>query len=141
MEKINVTTVIEASLDKVWECYTNPLHVEEWNHASDDWECPYAESDLVEGGRFLYTMSAIDGSVSFDFEGEFTEIIPEEKIVYRMDDGREAEVTFEDNGDDTVTVTTVFDPETENSPEMQQAGWQAILDNFKQHTETVELEA
>lgn len=141
MEKITVTTNIGAPLSKVWECYTNPLHVEEWNHASDDWECPYAENDLVEGGRFLYTMSAIDDSASFDFEGEFTEIIPEEKIAYRMDDGREAEVTFEDNGDDTVTVTTVFDPETENTPEVQQAGWQAILDNFKQHTETVELEA
>lgn len=139
MEKITVTTVIEAPLSKVWECYTNPLHVEEWNHASDDWECPYAESDLVEGGRFLYTMSAIDGSVSFDFEGEYTEIIPEEKIAYTMDDGREAEVTFEDNGDDTVTVTTIFDPETENTPEMQQAGWQAILDNFKKHVETTEL--
>ncbi len=139
MEKITVATVIEASLDKVWECYTNPLHVEEWNHASDDWECPYAESDLVEGGRFLYTMSAIDGSASFDFEGEFTEIIPEEKIVYKMDDGREAEVTFEDDGADNVTVATIFDPETENPLEMQQAGWQAILDNFKKHVETTEL--
>ncbi len=139
MEKITVTTVVEAPLNKVWECYTNPLHVEEWNHASDDWECPYAENDLVEGGRFTYTMAAVDGSVSFDFEGEYTEIIPEEKIAYTMDDGREAEVYFEDDGADNVTVTTIFDPETENTPEMQQAGWQAILDNFKKHVETTEL--
>ena len=29
-----------------------------------------------------------------------------------------------------------FDAENENSHELQQAGWQAILNNFKSYTET-----
>ncbi|MFN5910641.1 MAG: activator of HSP90 ATPase, partial [Bacteroidota bacterium] len=33
-------------------------------------------------------------------------------------------------------VTIIFDPETENSIELQRNGWQAILDNFKKYTET-----
>jgi hypothetical protein len=33
-------------------------------------------------------------------------------------------------------VTVTFDPETENSIELQRNGWQAILDNFKKYAET-----
>jgi len=33
-------------------------------------------------------------------------------------------------------VTETFDAETENPLEMQQTGWQAILNNLKQYTET-----
>lgn len=139
MEKITVETIIKAPLSKVWECYTNPLHVEEWNHASEDWECPYAESDLVAGGSFTYTMSAVDGSESFDFSGVYREVMTEEKIAYTMEDGREVEVLFKEDEVGSVTVTTIFDPETENTPELQQAGWQAILDNFKRHVESIDL--
>jgi len=32
-------------------------------------------------------------------------------------------------------VKETFDAETENSPELQRAGWQAILDNFARHVE------
>ena len=43
-------------------------------------------------------------------------------------------VTFKAEGDDTMIIET-FDPETENSPEMQRAGWQSIMDNFKSYVE------
>ena len=33
-------------------------------------------------------------------------------------------------------VTTSFDPENENTIEMQKGGWQAILENFKKYTES-----
>ena len=32
-------------------------------------------------------------------------------------------------------VTETFDPEHENPEEMQRAGWQAILENFKKYVE------
>jgi hypothetical protein len=32
-------------------------------------------------------------------------------------------------------VVEVFEPESQNSLEMQKGGWQAILDNFKKYTE------
>jgi hypothetical protein len=37
---------------------------------------------------------------------------------------------------DGTRVETVFDAEAQNPPEMQQAGWQAILDNYRKHIET-----
>ena len=51
-----------------------------------------------------------------------------------MEDGRKATTTFEYLNGKT-KVTTSFDAESENPLEMQRGGWQAILDNFKKHTE------
>jgi len=51
-----------------------------------------------------------------------------------MGDGRKADVLFTNNENDT-RVTILFEPESENSLELQQEGWQAILDSFKVYTE------
>ena len=51
-----------------------------------------------------------------------------------MGDGRKVKVTFEGKGNETKVVET-FDAEDQNPLEMQQGGWQAILDNFKKYTE------
>lgn len=134
MTQITVTTLVEAPIEHVWECWTNPDHIMEWNHASDDWHCPAATNDLTIGGTFSSTMSANDGSVSFDFEGTYTDIVENERIEYSLADDRHISVTFEEEGD-KIRVTEVFDAESENPIEMQQAGWQAILDNFRDYTE------
>ncbi|MBI3897491.1 MAG: hypothetical protein HY308_04240 [Gammaproteobacteria bacterium] len=36
---------------------------------------------------------------------------------------------------DGVVVKETFDAETENPPELQRTGWQAILNNFGRHVE------
>ena len=46
-----------------------------------------------------------------------------------MEDGRKAIITFETDGD-ALVITESFDPENMNPPELQQQGWQQILDNF-----------
>ena len=136
MNPITVEVVIEAPLETVWTMYTEPDHVTKWNAASEDWHSPKAENDLREGGAFNYRMEAKDGSAGFDFTGTYTAVVPREHIAYTMDDGRKVEVTFASEGDGTRVVTT-FDPESENPPEMQHDGWQAILDNFKRYVEGV----
>ena len=80
-------------------------------------------------------MEARDGSFGFDFEGIYEQVAHECKLAYTMPDGRKVETSFEDLEDKT-GVRTVFDPETENPIEMQRAGWQAILDNFKKYAES-----
>ena len=72
--------------------------------------------------------------MGFDFGGEYTRVIPGERIEYRLGDGREVQVEFRTtpNG---VQVTETFDAESQNPAEMQRAGWQAILDHFKRHVE------
>lgn len=131
---LTVQNNINAPLEKVWQYWSEPEHIVNWNHASDDWHSPKAENDLRAGGRFVSTMAAKDGSMSFDFEGVYDEVVPQQRIAYTMADGRKVEITFKSNGDST-EVIEAFEAENIHSLEMQQAGWQAILDNFKKYVE------
>lgn len=132
--KITVQTQVRGDLKKVWNAWTDPKHIIHWNNASPDWCTPKAEVDLKNGGTFTYRMEAVDGSIGFDFQGTFTKVEPHSLIFYKMADGREASITFADKGDG-VEIVEVFDAENVNPHEMQQAGWQAILDNFKKYVE------
>jgi hypothetical protein len=51
-----------------------------------------------------------------------------------MEDGRQVQVEFSESAAG-VLVRETFDAESENSPEDQRQGWQAILDNFARHVE------
>jgi uncharacterized protein YndB with AHSA1/START domain len=128
---ITVEVVVEAPLARVWAYWTSPEHVTKWNFASEDWHCPSAFNNLCVGGRFVYTMAAMDGSMSFDFSGTYTEVVIGERIINQLDDGRMMSVFFEEFGPDQTRVVEIFDAEEENSLDLQREGWQAILDNFK----------
>jgi uncharacterized protein YndB with AHSA1/START domain len=132
--KITVECTIKSSLDKVWDFWTIPEHIMQWNHASDDWHTPKATNNLIVGGRFCYTMAAKDGSFSFDFEGTYKEVIEKKSIKYTLDDDREVSIDFIAIGD-TVEIVETFEAETQNTIELQQSGWQAILNNFKKLVE------
>ncbi|MDH7604513.1 MAG: SRPBCC family protein [Melioribacter sp.] len=133
-EKIKVKTTISADRQKVWDYYTKPEHITKWNFADPSWHCPSASNDMRVGGKYSARMEAKDGSFGFDFEAVYTEINEGQNFTYEFG-GRLATIDFKEaNGQTEVTVT--FDPETENPIEMQQQGWQAILNNFKKYTET-----
>lgn len=132
---ITIETIVNAPVEKVWESWTEPEHIKKWNSASEDWHTPKAENDLRVGGAFSSRMEAKDGSFGFDFGGIYDEVIKHKLIAYTLGDDRKVKVTFEGNGSST-KVTEDFDAENTNPIEMQQGGWQAILDNFKKYTET-----
>lgn len=134
-EKITVETIVEAPVQKAWDCWSEPACIMQWNAASDDWHTPKATNDLRTGGSFTARMEAKDGSAGFDFGGTYTKVSPLENIAYSMEDGRTVSVTFADLMGRTL-VSETFDAETENPAEMQRQGWQAILDNFKKHVES-----
>lgn len=132
--KITIQATIEADLKKVWEYYTEPQHITNWNFASDDWCCPKASNDLRPGGKYFTRMEAKDGSFGFDFEVTYDDVIIGQKIAYTMLDGRQASATFNSLNNQT-EVVVIFDAETQNAVELQRDGWQAILNNFKKYTE------
>lgn len=135
MEPIIVHTTIHASPEKVWKFFTEPEHIVQWNFAHESWHCPHAENSPFPGGEFKYTMAAKDRSASFVFHGTYTEIIPLQKIEYHIEDGRKVEVIFNEIEENTVEVFERFEPEHINSLEMQEHGWQAILNEFKKYVE------
>jgi len=132
---ITVQVTVQAPVEKVWKCWTLPEHVTRWNFASPDWCSPNAENDLRAGGKFSYRMEARDGSVGFDFYGFYEEVTPGELITYTMGDGRRVRIEFTGQGNETRVVES-FEAEDTNSLELQQFGWQSILDNFKKHAES-----
>jgi uncharacterized protein YndB with AHSA1/START domain len=134
MKKITVTTTINCDIVTVWNTWNKLSAIQKWYHASDDWECTKAINDFRPAGSFCYTLSAKDKSTSFELKGNYTLVKHHSKIWYTLEDGRKVAVIFTQE-DGAVTITEEFMPESENTHEMQLAGWQAILTSFKQYVE------
>jgi uncharacterized protein YndB with AHSA1/START domain len=131
---ITIETIIAAPVEKVWAMWSEPQHIQQWNFAGDDWHCPKSVVDLRTGGSFVSTMAARDGSFSFDFGGVYESVEMHKCIAVLLGDGRKWITTFESHESGT-RVVEAFEPENQNPEEMQQAGWQMILDRFKGYVE------
>jgi uncharacterized protein YndB with AHSA1/START domain len=131
--QLTVKAMVKAPINRVWQAYTTPQDIILWNAASDDWHTTAATIDLREGGQFSSRMEAKDGSMGFDFAGTYTKIVPQSAIDYDFGD-RKASVRFAQT-DEGVYVLVNFDPENEFPQEVQQQGWQSILDNFAKYVE------
>lgn len=134
--QITVRTTVAAPIATVWTAYTTPADIVQWNAASADWHTTAARVDLRVGGEFSSRMEARDGSAGFDFAGTYTAVVPHRLIAYAFGD-RTARIEFAE-GQDGVTVTVTFDAESTHSIEQQRDGWQAILDNFRRHVESLD---
>lgn len=131
---IGVEVMVKAPMERVWGAWTEPEHIVKWAFASADWEAPQAENDLRVGGKFRTRMQAKDGSAGFDFNSTYAAVKEYELIEYEIEGGRKVRVEFVELPWG-VRVAETFEPETENPEDMQKAGWQAILDNFKKYAE------
>lgn len=133
-KKVTIEATVNAPVDKVWKLWNGPEHIMKWNTASPDWHTTKSEVDLKPGGKFSSRMEAKDGSFGFDFAGVYDAVKTNEQIDYTMGDDRKVNNIFSSQGGNTKVVVT-FDAENENPIEMQQGGWQAILNSFKKYTE------
>lgn len=131
--KITVETTIAAPIERVWSAWNTPEDIQQWNAASDDWHTTKSTVDLREGGSYSSRMEAKDGSMGFDFAGTYTKVVEQERIESSFGD-RTLVVEFLVAAEQ-VTVRETFDAETVHSEDLQRAGWQAILDNFKKYVE------
>jgi uncharacterized protein YndB with AHSA1/START domain len=132
-ERITVRAMVKAPRQKVWDCYTQPHHITRWNFADESWQCPHATNDVRVGGTYNARMEARDGSMGFDFVAIYTEVSEGHQFSYEFGN-RQATVTFEESAEGTEVVIS-FEPETEHSLELQQAGWQSILNRFQSYAE------
>jgi len=131
--KITVETLVNAPIEKVWNEYSAPAAIKQWNAASSDWHTTAASVDLRVGGQFASRMEAKDGSMGFDFAGTYTRVEAPHLIEYRFGE-REAQLRFSE-GPGGVSVRVSFDAEPTHSVEQQQGGWQAILESFRRYVE------
>jgi uncharacterized protein YndB with AHSA1/START domain len=135
--KITVETKIAAPIRQVWEAWTSPEDIKQWNAASDDWHTTAASVDLRVGGTFSSRMEAKDGSLGFDFAGTYTRVVDRELIECSFGDRTLLVQFLPTEGE--VTVRETFDLETTHSEEQQRQGWQAILDSFAKFVEAKQI--
>ncbi len=133
---ITVITSLQTSLEDAWNIWTLPEHIIKWNFASEEWHCPNATNPIHNGGKFSWRMEAKDKSMGFDFSGTYVHVKPLDQLRLQLDDNREVSITFTQK-DDYVEVKEVFEPETQNSIELQKQGWQAILNQYKKYAESI----
>lgn len=133
---ITIEITVAAPVSTAWRAWTSPDLITKWNFALDEWACPRAEIDLRVGGKFKYRMEAKDGSMGFDFEGEFTAVESNRRIEYSLGDDRKVTVEFIPEAGKT-RVVEKFEAEDAHSAEQQRQGWLAILGNFKKLVESL----
>jgi len=131
---LEVSVQIAAPLSEVWNKWTQAEHVVNWNFAHESWCCPKAEVDFRVGGASNYRMEAKDGSFGFDLKATFLDLQFPSYIASQLEDGRGVEVQFIE-GENGVLLKQRFEPESENPLDLQQQGWQAILNQFKFYCE------
>jgi uncharacterized protein YndB with AHSA1/START domain len=134
--KITIEVTIEKKLEQVWNLWNEPEHIMKWNHASEDWHTVRAENELRVGGKYFYRMEAKDGSIGFDCDAVYIEVLLMKKLEYIGFGDRTVTIHFQAQGEKTRIIET-FDIENENPVELQKTGWQAILNNFRKYAESV----
>jgi uncharacterized protein YndB with AHSA1/START domain len=132
--QITIQTTVNADIDTVWAAWTTPDDINQWNAASDDWHNPRSSNDLRPGGQFCYRMEARDGSFGFDFEGTYTQVVPQQLIEYVLGDSRSVSIRFEPT-EDGIQVSETFQAEDVHAAELQKQGWQSILNRFAAYVE------
>ncbi|MWB95568.1 polyketide cyclase [Flavobacterium sp. GA093] len=131
---ITVQTIVNAPIDKVWEFWTIPKHIQGWNNPTDEWHTPYVENDVQDEGKFRYTMATKDESISFDYEGFYTKVEKFHVLRYKLVDNRIGSVQFESQNNQ-VKIIEIFEPNTENPVNEQRQFCQGVIDNFKKYAE------
>jgi uncharacterized protein YndB with AHSA1/START domain len=132
---ITVQTIVNASIDKVWEFWTAPKHIQQWNNPTDDWHTPSVENDLQDGGKFKYTMATKEENISFDYEGIYTKVEKFNVLTYKLVDNRIGSVQFESK-EGKVKIIEIFEPNAADPESEQQQFCQGVIDNFKKYAET-----
>jgi uncharacterized protein YndB with AHSA1/START domain len=129
-----ITTVVNQSIEDIWQAWTDAYHMQKWFFASQDWHCPKAASEFEVGGEFAVLFAEKYGTNKFPFRGTYTKIIPHQFIEYFTEDGRQVSTYFVTE-EDGIHITQEIEPELSNPLEVQKDGWKNILNNFKNYVE------
>ncbi len=153
-EAVVIERVFDAPVDLIWQMWTNPEHFKNW-YGPKGFTVPVAEMDVHVGGKHLFCMESPDGSMKMWSTGEYTEVVPNERLVYTdspadengnvvspsamgMPEGypatTEVTILFEDIGGRTKMVMTHAGVPADSDAN---AGWEQAFAKMADHIETV----
>ena len=153
-DAVVIERTFDAPADLIWQMWTNPEHFKNW-YGPKGFTVPVADMELRVGGKRLVCMASPDGSMKMWTTGEYTEIIPNKRLVYTesqadengnvvspsamgMPEGypatTEVTVLLEDLGGRTKMVMTHAGVPADSGAN---AGWEQAFDKLADHIETV----
>ena len=80
-DAVVIERTFDAPVELIWQMWTNPEHFKNW-YGPQGFTVPVANMDLRPGGKRLVCMASPDGSMKMWTTGEYTEIEPNQRLVY-----------------------------------------------------------
>lgn len=80
-DAVVIERTFDAPVEIIWQMWTNPEHFKNW-YGPQGFTIPVADMDLRVSGKRLVCMSSPDGSMKMWTIGEYTEITPNQRLVY-----------------------------------------------------------
>jgi uncharacterized protein YndB with AHSA1/START domain len=76
-----IERTFDAPANVVWQMWTRPEYFKKW-YGPKGFSVPVAEMDVRVGGKHLFCMATPDGSRKMWSTGEYSEVIPNQRLVY-----------------------------------------------------------
>jgi len=109
-DAVVIERTFDAAVDLIWQMWTQPEHFKKW-YGPRGFTVPIAEMDVRVGGKRLVCMEMQkpDGSMKIWTTGEYTDVVPNERLVYTesMADEQGDVLTMSDGEHPTTTEVTV----------------------------------
>ena len=80
-DAIVIERIFEAPIELIWQMWTDPKHFKNW-YGPTGFTVPVVEMDVRVGSKHLVCMASPDGSMKMWTTGEYTEVVPTERLVY-----------------------------------------------------------
>ena len=80
-DAVVIERTFDAPVEIIWQMWTNPEHFKNW-YGPQGFTIHVTDMDLRVGGKRLVCMSSPDGSMKMWTIGEYTEITPNQRLVY-----------------------------------------------------------
>ncbi len=80
-EAVVIERIFDAAVDLVWQMWSDPDHFTKW-YGPKGFTIPVANMDMRVGGKRLICMASPDGSMKMWTTGEYTEIVPNQRLAY-----------------------------------------------------------
>jgi uncharacterized protein YndB with AHSA1/START domain len=142
-EAVVIERIFDAPVELIWQMWTQPEHFKNW-YGPKGFTVPVAEMDVRVGGKHLFCMASPDGSMKMWTTGEYTEVVPNECLVYTDSPADEngnvvspSAMGMPDGYPATTEVTVLLEVTHAGVPAGAGDGWQQAFAKMADHIETV----
>lgn len=122
--KLTIRRTVDAPRERVFEAFTDPEEMVQW-YGGDVMDVEIHALEAEPGGSFSITMR--DGENTYDIEGEFLEVVENERLVHTWYVGQITVELADGSGGTEIVFTHDGLPDRETTDQHTE-GWTAAID-------------